>query len=187
MGRWSRPGLRRLGHAPLCGLTGSPAPDESAESTAIAESSATVSSVGALGAAAQSYPLPALSLPAPSLPAPSFAKDLAGALVSPAVNRLYVASRRRHQRDRLVEKGDLTMSSLSSIHEGTISADLPRRAARPYRGLARSPHHRFGRKRQEWHAARLRQERDAARIERTHGGSLRGDSRESPRVRRRPR
>jgi hypothetical protein len=53
------------------GLTGSPAPDESAESTAIAESSATVSSVGALGAAAQSYPLPALSLPAPSLPAPS--------------------------------------------------------------------------------------------------------------------
>jgi hypothetical protein len=56
------------------GLTGSPAPDESAESTAIAESSATVSSVGALGAAAQSYPLPALSLPAPSLPAPSLPK-----------------------------------------------------------------------------------------------------------------
>jgi hypothetical protein len=51
-------------------LTGNLAPDESAESTAIAESSATVSSVGALGAAAQSYPLPTLSLPAPPLPAP---------------------------------------------------------------------------------------------------------------------
>jgi hypothetical protein len=53
------------------GLTGSPAPEESAESSAIAESSATVSSVGALGAAAQSYPVPRLSLPAPSLPPPS--------------------------------------------------------------------------------------------------------------------
>ncbi len=54
-------------------LTGSPKPDESAQSTAIAESSATVSSVGALGAAAQSYPLPAPSLPAPSLPSSSHA------------------------------------------------------------------------------------------------------------------
>jgi hypothetical protein len=52
-------------------LSGSPAPDESAQSAAIAESNATVSSVGALGAAAQSYPMPASSLPAPSLPAPS--------------------------------------------------------------------------------------------------------------------
>jgi Transglycosylase SLT domain len=52
-------------------LTDSPAPNEAAESTAIAESSATVSSVGALGAAVQSYPVPALSLPAPPLPAPS--------------------------------------------------------------------------------------------------------------------
>jgi hypothetical protein len=52
-------------------LTGSPAPEESAQSTAIAESSATISSVGALGAAAQSYPMPAPSLPALSLPAPS--------------------------------------------------------------------------------------------------------------------
>jgi hypothetical protein len=52
-------------------LTGSPVPEESEQSAAIAESSATVSSVGALGAAAQSYPMPAPSLPAPSLPAPS--------------------------------------------------------------------------------------------------------------------
>lgn len=49
-------------------LAGNPAPAESAESTAIAESSATVSSVGALGAAAQRFPLPSLSLTAPSLP-----------------------------------------------------------------------------------------------------------------------
>jgi hypothetical protein len=53
-------------------LTGSPEPDESAQSTAVAESSAAVSSVGALGAAAQSYP-PAPSLQAPSLPSTSHA------------------------------------------------------------------------------------------------------------------
>ncbi|MGA2761391.1 MAG: transglycosylase SLT domain-containing protein [Candidatus Cybelea sp.] len=54
-------------------LTGSPEPAESPQSTAIAESSAAVSSVGALGAAAQSYPMPASSLPAPSLPSISHA------------------------------------------------------------------------------------------------------------------
>jgi hypothetical protein len=54
-------------------LTGSPGPDESAQATAIAESSATISSVGALAGAAQSYPLPAPSLPAPSLPSTSHA------------------------------------------------------------------------------------------------------------------
>jgi hypothetical protein len=43
-------------------LSGEPSPTESAASTAVAESSATVSSVGALQAAAQRFPMPAVAM-----------------------------------------------------------------------------------------------------------------------------
>lgn len=44
-------------------LTGGSSPTESPQSSAVAESPETVASVGALGAAAQQFPLPAVSLP----------------------------------------------------------------------------------------------------------------------------
>jgi len=155
------------------GLTGGPAPAESAESTAIADVGATVSSVGALGAARRAT--------AGALIARAF---IAGTLVAGTlVQRLaahsyhrqstdYIASE-RHTDETTRRKRNLTIELIVFIHEGTISA-------RPFHdehsgrleGSHEHRHHRSVARAGESAGYTVAIRADAARIERDSRGSL---------------
>lgn len=151
-------------HYERLGGSAGPEGSSSAASAAVAESATTLASVGAAGGRTI-----AAVHDGTAADRAQTARDRAGPALPRPGDRLYVAGERRFRFNRLMTpKGDIDMSSLSSIHEGTLSTK-PMEHSGSIRGSEDCDK-----------SGRLRgSDGDRGMLRAGAGGSLRGDSQEA--------